>query len=407
LAIPDYEDTEREFREETNKKSRESLKKQFIDTKNIGFILVDFIPYANKNEMIDGLYKLFFTEGQNQSLEEPCLNQIPDIKESGILSGGGTTPIGTIYNSDVPGALFFRAVQKRLPEEICTLDICVGQFIDYSYYVVYSCFLKTEYQTKDIEKSFVESGDFVPYVERTFSGKEKTGDKRKGPDLEPKIGEYERHMEKFLRPFSFGLFLNSTNGESVCCPSIKVLGVPKIDYNSFEPWEKLHRGLLMFFGFEFIYCKHDQMLISYYQKSLFIDKSHSIHQGMIFLASLNDFNGKGYSEPEYEVFHKVKWSTIHSIAILFHMVYWPTYNIEIKQKTWMKKIDELTSLVGKLDKQQGLKLNEVYDKVLGSYGAFSQYFLEELENIRLASRGNEFNFKALYYQNREIGRISI
>jgi hypothetical protein len=318
LAIEEsLEAAEREFREKANKERREALKREFIETKNLGFMLVDFIPYANKSKLIEGLNELFSPEDPNQpmSFDEPRLDQIPDIKESGVLSGGGTTPIGIIFNSDISGDRFFRGIQKKLPAEFFCLEVCVGQFIDYAYYVVYSCLLKEEYQTKEIERLFIESEDWVPYRETTPNGREMRGEKPKGPDLEPTIRGYQTNMEKYLRPFSHGLFLNSSNEPSVCCPNVKVLSVPKIDFNSFDTWETGHRSLLRFLGFEFLYCKHDRMMIGYYRKSLFSDKPSSAFQGLVFLASLCDFKSDGFSKPEHEVFHNVHWFTIHDIAI--------------------------------------------------------------------------------------------
>jgi hypothetical protein len=374
---------EQEFFEKRDKERRETLRKEYLELKNIGFILVDFVPYARKSQMIEGLKRLFSPEGSSQPIfpDEPRIDGIPDIRESGMLSGGGIASIGIIFNSDL-GEGFVLGIQRKLPDWIQSVHVFVGQFVDYAYYTVYSCLIKENYQNEGIERVFTESEDWVPYQEKTLSGKEIRGRKPKGPQLEPTIRNYQESMEKYLRPFSCGYYLNSDNMCAVSCPNLKILCVPKVDFTSFDQWEKNYLRLLNFIGFNFTYSKFEQMLAGYYRKSLLTEKPSSVFEGLVFLASLTDFKGDGYGKPEIEIFDHVESYVAYGMARLLHIIYWPAYNIEVTQKEWKKKNTNLLATIRDLRIRKNPKLNDVYKSVLESYGGYNQYYLDEIENIR-------------------------
>jgi hypothetical protein len=59
----DLEAEMEKFSEEQSKKRREALKNEYLDLKNLGFILVDFVPCERKSQMVEGLKSLFSSEG--------------------------------------------------------------------------------------------------------------------------------------------------------------------------------------------------------------------------------------------------------------------------------------------------------------------------------------------------------
>ena len=378
------EKAEQAFVEKSNKERRLLLKKEYLDVKNIGVILIDFVPYERKNQMIEGLKRLFTHEDLDKPLfsDTPRIEGIPDIRESGMLSGGGHANIGTIVNSDLGAGLLVTAIQRRLPAEIQAMQVFVGQFVDYAYYVVYSCLIKDDYQNKGIEQIFTESDDWVPYYEKTSDGEKKRGERRKGPEHEPTIRTYQENIEQFLRPFSCGLFLNTDNNQTGACPSLKIVSIPHIDFAAFEQWEKTYRGLLVFLGFNFLYSKFEHTVVGFYRKSLFPGKPSSVFQGLIFLASLDNFKGEGYGTPANEILSRIEFFATFDLARLFHVVYWPAYHIEVIQKEWKRKTCNLLITIRDLKRHSKSALNKVYNDVLDAYGSYNQYYLDETENIK-------------------------
>ena len=366
-----------------NTESRKRLKKEYLNISNIGVILIDYVPYEKKSEMIDGLQELYRPEGEKQPVffDSPRIDQIPDIKQAGIRGGGGHVPLGKIYNSDL-GWQPLNGIQKNLPKEISAVEVFVGQFVDFAYFIAYSCTIKEEYRDKDILNIFIESEDWIPYKEKTVEGKEVRGSRPKGPQLEPTIRAYQKDLEEFLRSFSCGLFLNKENSGQQC-PNLKIISTPKIDYPSFEIWEREHSRLLRFIGLNtFAYSRFKGILVGYYPESLFRDKPSSVFQGLVFLASIADFKGEGYdNHPEYEAFADVEYLTLMSIAPLLHSIYWPAFTMEISRHKWEKDATSLLENIRTVNKQKKLISKDVYEKMLDSYRDFNQFYIDEIKNI--------------------------
>jgi len=368
-----------EMHRKGNERRRKQLEKEYLDVKNLEIILIDFVPYERKEDMTTGLKELYEKEGKRQpySIDEPRLFSIPDIKQSGIFSGGGTVNLGWILNSDLDWRPMI-GVQKKLPQEFLGLRVTVDQFVDFSYYIIYSGIIKEKYQNDGIRKVFIESGDWVKYREKTPDGKEIRGSRPKGPKLEPTIRKYQKVLEDFLRPYSCGLFLNKSNKDvHLSCPSLKVVSVGKIDFDSFQDWERKHIDFLRFIGFDLSYSRLDNMLVGYYPERVFGEMS--IFQGLVFLASTADFKGDGYHKPESEISDDVSLLTQH-LAPLLHSIYWSSFALEIDRGKWKNELQSILREISASRKEKERTIQQTYDRVLESHRNFYEYFIEESRN---------------------------
>src|SRR5207247_1238370 len=105
-----------------------------FDVKVLAFVLVDFIPYERKNEMISRYEKLFSLPNAGTRLDS-IRDQISDITEGGIL--GFNAPLGNIHNSkklsphrsqpillgDRPFYDFDGGVKTELPDAIDRIEV--------------------------------------------------------------------------------------------------------------------------------------------------------------------------------------------------------------------------------------------------------------------------------------------
>lgn len=376
--------------EEIDSIARPYLKKAYLPLKVIGVMLIDFVPYEKKEQMLEGLRKLFLPEGNAQPdfIDKPNLKEIPDIRNSGILTGGGNAKVGIIFNSDL-GSGLRSGVQKKIPAEFSSIEISVGQFVDYTYHIVYSCKIKEEYQNRNLEQIFVESEDGIPYTE-IENGTEIYGSRPRGPELEPTLREYQTEIQEFLKPFSSGLFLKE-NSSQVFCPSLKVYSLPHIDFSSFEIWSREHSRLLNFLGFELYYCRFDNMIVSDYSKSLLENRPQSIFQGLVFVASEDKYQDKSYRNPQTQIMSKLAHLGWEGLFSLLTICYWSVYNIEITQSECQLKTAELLKTIQALKSQTKLSsliIYQVYDDVLESYNNFNNYKLTEIGNIRVAKENS-------------------
>ena len=366
------------------------MEKQYFDIKNLAIILVDFVPYERKKDMIEGLRELFETEGDKQPVffDEPSFDSIPDIRESGILSGSGHNNLGMIFNSDIDWQPLM-GIQKKLPEEFLGIQVTVGQFVDFSYWIEYLGFVKENYQNKDIKRVFVESRDFVPYRIKTPDGREMRGRKPKGPELEPTIRSFQTDLENFLRPYSCGLFLDrtTTKGTYLSCISVKVLSTQKIDFNLFKNWERQHFNFFRFIGFTHAYSRYDSMLVGYYPERIF--REQSIFQGLVFLASTADFKGDGYETPEKEICYRIQFQVMDLVPLL-HLIYWPSFAMEVNRRKWEQQIRSMLSDISASREKKIEDIQQAYDKTMELYRDFNQHFIEEKWNIDLMKQHLSF-----------------
>jgi len=384
LGVPkkkvDIDKIEEEHVKKGNERRRKQLEKEYFDIKNLEIVLVDFVPYERKEDMIAGLKELFRKEGDKQPvfIDEPRFDLIPDIKEGGVFSGGGSVHLGWILNSDLDWQPMHAAAQKKLPLEFTGLDITLGQFVDFSYYIVYVATIKEKYQNDGIKRIFIESGDWVRYTEKTPDGKEIRGRRAKGPKFEPTIRKYQKVLEDFLRPYSCGLFLNKNSNKKLSCPNLKVLATPKIDFGSFKDWERKHIDFLRFTGFDITYSRCGNMLVGYYPERIF--REWSIFEGLVFLASTVDFKADGYANPEHQICDGVGFLTERDLAPLLQLVYWTSFAMEIDRQKWEDEISSRLEEI-RISREESLSIQQVYDKIIESYQRFGQFFIEENRNI--------------------------
>jgi hypothetical protein len=377
-------------KEEMNNRSRERLQKQYVDIRNLGIILVDFVPYERKQDMIEGLRNLFKKEGEKQPIfvDEPRFDMIPDIKDEGIFSGGGTAHIGSVISSDLDWQPL-QGIQRKLPNEFVYLDVTIGQFVDFSYWIAYAGLIKETHQNQGIERVFVESRDWVPYEKTTSDGRKIQGMKSKGPQVEQTIRNCQKALEDFLRPYSTGLFLNklANKTEHFTCPNLKILSTQKIDFGSFQEWEMAHSDFMRFIGFERVYSRFDNMIVGYYPETAF--RERSISQGLVFLASKADFKGDGYLKPEDEIFDNVRF-LLWDLAPLLHVIYWSSFAVEINRRKWEEKVESTIKEISSAQKRKPDVIQNICIDALNSYREFNQYFIEETKNLESLKQRSAF-----------------
>jgi len=374
------EKSEKEHMEEMNKSSQQRLEKEYLHIKNLEIILIDFIPYERKDQMIQGLKELFQPEVKPEgAFAGPCLDFIPDIKKSGVLSGGGTLRIGVIFNSDLDWKPLV-GMQRKLPKEFLVLEVTLGQLVDSIYYIIYHCTIKKEFYNEGIKKTFIESEDWVP--------DERGGWVPKGPKLEPTIRKYQEDMEQFLKQFSYGLFLNRsyTKEGPLHCPNIKIVSTNKIDFDSLQEWEKNHLRFIDFLGFNIgIYSKYDRSLVGISQDRLF--KTYSVYAGLIFLASEDDFEEEGYETVERAICSKIEWfveDPTLDLMYLFHSIYWTNYQMEVIGEKWDQNIK--TSMDEMISSTKPGEITSIYQRIIEMYRDFSNYFVNEKKNVKNLSK---------------------
>lgn len=386
------DEAEKEFIKKRDDKSRDYLSKQYFDLKNLAIILIDFVPYTNKAEMIKGLKELFAIEDNKQPMFNDCPKlDFCDMKEEGILSGGGYYPIGIIYNSDIKWQPIM-GIKKKIPEEFLYIEIVLGQFVDFSYFIFYKGVLKKNYQNVGIKDTFVESDDWVKYNEKMANGKETRGLRAKGPRLEQSIRNYKKNLEHFLKPYSHGLFLNTNRVHTrLSCPNLKILSTKKIDFTNFQDWESKHHRFLRHIGFTYFYSQYSKMLVGYYEKHIF--RERSIFEGLVFLASESDFKGKHYNgDPEAEIIDKIGFLGWDLFPLL-QIMYWSSYTVEVLQPKWEREIENRMSEI--LSSEDSVELTqEAFDNTTNSYRAFNQHYLREKRNIE-ALKQNSKRFKRI------------
>lgn len=366
--------------EKMDKDSQQRLKKEYLDIKNLEIILIDFIPYERKEQMIQGLKELFQPEVKPGGMfAGPRLDFIPDIKKSGALSGGGTSRIGVIFNSDI-GWEPLMGIQRKLPKPFLALEVTLGQLVDSIYYIIYHCTIKKEFYDDGIKKTFIESGDWVP--------DEKGGWVPKGPKLEPTIRKYQEDMEQFLKRFSYGLFLNRsyTNEGAFGCPSIKIISTKKIDFDSLQEWEKNHLRFIGFLGFNIgIYSKYKGFLVGISEDRLF--KTYSVNAGLVFLASEDDFEEDGYGSVERAICGNVEWfieDPTLGLMGLFHSIYWTNYQLEVSREKWEQDIK--TSLDEIISSTKPAEITSIYQRIIKIYHDFNNYLVNEKKNVKNLSK---------------------
>jgi hypothetical protein len=374
---------EEEFRRKNNENSRKRLEPEYLEIKNIGIVLIDFVPYKEKNVMIDGLKKIYGSEKDLIKIRgESPFDNIPDIRSQGILSGGARINIGLIYNSDLNWPFYFE-LHRQLPKCFLYLEVSISQSFDYAYCVEYFFRIKEEYYNKGIKTTFVESGDSISSIEITISGEVLQGEKRKGPDREATIINYQKEAEDFLREYSYGLFLNKTS--TLSCPNVEILSMNEIDFKAFKDWYRNHMYFMRFLGTTETLSKLDYFLICFDNDRLF--KEYSIFSGLILLASEDHINIRGNLKKDDEIYRRgtsfLRDPTLHLTEIL-HAIYWSSFHLEITNSDWQEKIRKRFDALSKIPNDNTLA--SVYTDMIGFKHSFDDESVSEIRNIEETMR---------------------
>jgi len=369
------------------KEVKEGLEKEYFDVQNIGLVLIDIVPYENKGRMIDGFFKIFSTENLSSirmRFDGPRIDNIPDIKKSGVLASKGGANIGFVFNSDLDEN-YPAGIKRTLPRMLKTMTIWVTQSVDFAYIVTYICNFKKEFYNKDIKDVFIKSDDLVLHEEILEDGSILKEEGSRGPEFEPSITDFQLHVETFLKNFSCGLYLNknSKKNKVPCCPSIEVLATDNISFEEFETWEKIHLRFLKFLNFDFFhYSKLDYLLIGFQRREIY--SRHSISMGLTILASKKHFEDGNCHEP---IMSYIEYMVVGQLNNLFLLTYWTNYQVEITHKEWRKKIDMYLSDTSNLSKSSNVqdikKLTQVYYSMIKEIRSFESYFLNESNHYEL------------------------
>lgn len=376
---------EKDHWKERNEQSRKHLEPQYFDIKNLAVIFLDFVPYERKNEMIEGLKRLFQYDklsAERIIAHDINIDKIPDMKQSGLPSGGGYTRIGTLLNSKISWTFPMGSVVE-LPDPFESLEIWVVQFVDFSYCVAYSCRLREDYYNRGIRETFVRSGDFVEDKEDQLTGSKIKMWRALGPEFENTIKAYETDMEVFLSQFSHGLFLNSDYASNKPCPSVRVLSTPKIDFANIEQWVNDHFIFIRYLRIASIFCRHNGALLTYQIDKIFGEAGFP--KGLTLLYSEQDIKKESDNNIESYIIYLATLLATHSFAEFLFPIYWAAYHINDLQQRWSKELEKFAavSMQGKSTSPNLFDdVKQQTKKIIGFYGKFASIANKERINIR-------------------------
>ncbi len=193
---------------------------------NLGIILIDFIPYENKETMVEEIKNLLGYKDmvineenfQEKILLKFAFESIPDFRKAKIpiSSVDSWVKIGVIWNSDdKKGGDNSDRILRDIPKMFSHIDISVGQHVDFAYIITYCGYLRKEfYNGIDIEKNFLKEKKIT---QRIKIKEEKTENSTKssyiemvkmGREIEPNLKGYQLELENFFNKFKHGIFLN-------------------------------------------------------------------------------------------------------------------------------------------------------------------------------------------------------
>jgi len=350
-----------------NKKNQKKLENEYMNVRNLAIIIIDLIPYNLKDNMVEKL-RILLGDQKDGFGYEKLLDNIGDIKIDGFRTW---SYVGIVYNSDLKSEIW-EGYKRDIPKPFVSIEISIGQLFDFYYYIIYTCNIKDEYQTKNIKETFIHMDDMVENKEflSRFS--------HRGPDLEPNIREYQKLIENYLKEFSCGLFLNNNN-LTLNIPNIKILSIEKIDFNNFEDWEIAYRSLLRFLGYHYYYSRYDNYLISSSEDVFHITKM-GYGSEYVFLASENDFDYGGYADLDTAIVYKVK--NLIEVKSNFYFCFltycWIIYQLKNKLIKWEEIINEELKKLRLCDKLKDII--KIHNNMLEQKNDFDTYYNEEFFN---------------------------
>lgn len=332
------------------------------------------MPYEKKELMKEKLID-FLGEQKDFIGYDLSIKSLGDVKIEGIYHRG---PVGIVYNSDLDFEPW-RGSQRELPIPFSSIEVFLGQTFDFNYYVIYICNIKEEYQKRGIKETYIPINDFVYDKETKISS-------RRGPELEPNIREYQTMIQTYLKDYSCGIFLEE-NDQIQNCPNIKILSMKNIDFENFKEWEREHRLLLMFLGYQYTYSQfNDSYLVGFSADELFQKKGYE--SGLIFMGSEEGFNYERYGDLESGIIHKIKYLVrdFKFQSYLFSY-FWMSYQLHININEWDQKINDVLS---DLKSKKGLDdIMTIHKNMIDERVIFDSYYNDEISNNRKMERNTE------------------
>lgn len=394
----------------------ENRKKDFFEVNNLGIILIDFIPYENKENMVEeiknllGYKDMVITEITEENYIEKfslkfAFDAIPDFRKAKIpiSSADSWVKIGVIWNSDdeKEGDNSGR-ILRDIPKMFSHIEISVGQYVDFAYIITYCGYLKKEfYNDIEIEKNFLKENEKTKLIK--FK-EEKTEDSTRDwfirlskmgreYNIEPNLKGYQLELENFFNKYKYGIFLNTeSTKEGLPCPSIKILSTKEIPFDNFEEWRNKHREFLDFLDLNnwFTYSKFkskpyllgfqkplpnlspDDSNYIFGEQKFQLTAYQELFPGLTILCSNEELKN------EYLVGDLLN-KTQKLFAVLFLAVYWPYYQMVINQKSWENKIEVINQETIKLKLLS--EVQELHKKIIFDYKNFELFYLTESNNI--------------------------
>lgn len=350
-------------------------------------MLVDFVPYERKSEMILGFEKLFSLPSTGTRISS-IKDQIMDITESGLA--GFKANLGNIHNARkfytmplaIPDPDRFiidsGGVKAELPDEIDRIEVLVGQDVDFCYYTNYFCFINKDHWNINRD-TYIHSGDIISYPDnRGFNSRG-----IKGPRSDPTFQNYENCVAKFLSKYANGLFLKDYSPDTFV-PSIRVLSTPSVEFSNLEVWGDKYWLYLEFLGMSRFYNRFQASILSLQTERIY-EKSN-VSKGITILYSEKDIPD---SSDKYNRILSNASVLNDAIKDYFLPLYWASYNIFNPLEEWKTRLKDKRS-----QKFKSLAPEELEDKVtevINLNGEFAKYNIDEKVNIRTARKTFNIN----------------
>ncbi len=359
-------DEDSEHLKKLNEEEQRDRERAYFPVQNVGMVLLEIIPLDKKDDLTNGLAKLF---------EAPERLKLQNLGDRGILAAGWSLHIGTLMNGKTP-EWPGENVYKDLPDPFKWVDVNIGQVFNFCFYLVACCMIKEDYRGR-IKEKFLEAG-----IWKSTKESDGVSFSTAGPDLEPTIRDYQKQIEDYLAGFVKGLFLSRETNVRVRCPSIRVMMADKVEFEHYDSWFDAHLPFLRFLGSYFASRVEDHTLVSYQEDRLL--KEASVSSGMNFICSKAGYRSVTSDPIEKQSLQNA--SFILERVLIYHFVatYWSQYQLELLLPEWERKSkaleEDLQTIVHSSRSSLG-PLRSTYSGALQLLNSFETYALEEEKNV--------------------------
>lgn len=295
-----------ELEKEFEQREMERRKEESFPIRNIGLVLLEIFPVEKKEALLEGLKKLY------ENSEIPSL-----LTMEGVLGAGWSHNFPIVASKDStywPGE---GLIKKDIPKPFKLIEVLVGQYYQFCYYLQFNCIIRSEFQS-GIAESYIAEHNY--------------------DQIEPKIRDYQRQIESFLATYLPGMFLSQRESTRLRCPSIRILLTDDIDFDDFEKWTGPHFGFLRYLGLDGPASRLGPYLVEYQPDHLF--KEQGIFGGFTFVCSQSDYRQIS-QELETELTDNVAFHFRTALIMWFVTIYWATYKLECELPEWENKLSPL------------------------------------------------------------------